>query len=304
MHPTWRFLDLLKDYSNVLVALATLVYVVLTYQMLKALHRGSTRELRLRHLQDIKEKAVQPLHEWIKSRAVPALKGESNLQANFLIVSSTPIRRENVGLGEPAYDYKRGLAVNLHPSDAKTEHLYFHAKEIHFPKELDAAEHLLVEIEKLASDSLSVARNWADEMAKATALPRVSGTNCPTDCADSDFLAALCLKSLIAGREPDLRVSNPALDALEISDYAGTVVARGLTKDIQAWYSNAKKIATDGWQTSGLSERFQDVRREAIVVSEYVGRLELTYDLRGDCEYIGGRNPGRIKRLWQRLMRP
>jgi len=43
MHMFWRFLGLLKDYSNVLVALATLVYVVLTYRILRALRRESTR---------------------------------------------------------------------------------------------------------------------------------------------------------------------------------------------------------------------------------------------------------------------
>ena len=61
VHQFSGFLDLLNRYSNILVALATLVYVVLTYRMLRALRRESTRELRLRHLQDIKEKVVQPL---------------------------------------------------------------------------------------------------------------------------------------------------------------------------------------------------------------------------------------------------
>jgi hypothetical protein len=299
VHQFSGFLDLLNRYSNILVALATLVYVVLTYRMLRALRRESTRELRLRHLQDIKEKVVQPLHDWINQSAVPALRGG----ANFLVVTSRPFQRQNVALGEPAYDCKLGLEVSLHPRDAIGGHLFWHTKQSHFPKELDAAEHLLEEIEKLTSDSLSVARQWADEMAKATPLLRGSGTVGTNECADSDFLATVCLTSLIANREPDLRVQVLVHGALEISDSGGRPVARGATDTVRAWYSSAKKIAAEGWQASGLGERVQDLLRETILVSELVSRLNLTYDLRGDCEYIGGRNPGRIKRLWRRLMR-
>jgi hypothetical protein len=138
----WNFLDLLKNYANVLVALATLVYVALTYRMLGALRRESTRELRLRHLEDIKSQVVKPMLNWFDSQAIPALKGETS----FVVVTATPTQRENVELGESPYDFKRELAVNVKPSDAKKGHLFYHAKEIHYQKELNEAEILLLNL--------------------------------------------------------------------------------------------------------------------------------------------------------------
>ncbi len=299
-HPLWSFLEWLKDYANVLVALATLVYVVLTYRMLKALRRESTRELRLRHLEDIKSQVVKPIHKWIESRAIPVLKGQGDL----LGVGSTPIQRQNVELGEPAFEYRRELVLQISPQDLKRSHLFFHAKEMHFSKELARAENFLGDFEKLLSDCLTITKSWADAIAKATPLSRVSGTSGPQEGADPDFFAALYLKSLAGGREPEVRVNIPAPGGMEIFDnYSGTLIARGPTEVIRSLHHNAKKVANDGWQKSGLGQRFQDLLRVASVVSNYVGRLELTYDLKGDCEYVGGRNPGRINRLWNRSAR-
>jgi hypothetical protein len=228
-----------------------------------------------------------------------------NGQGELLGVSSTPIQRQNVELGEPAFDYRRELVLQISPRDLKKSHLFFHAKEIHFPKELTAAENFLRDFEKLMSDCLTAATSWADEIAKATPLPRISGTSGPQEGADSDFFAALYLKCLAGARDPELRVSIPAPGGMEIFDnYSGTLIARSPTEVIRSLHSNAKKVASDAWQTSGLGKRFQDLLKAATVVSNYVGRLELTYDLKGDCEYIGGRNPGRIKRFWQRFARP
>lgn len=297
-HWFWSFLEWLKDYANVMVALATLLYVALTYRMLKALRRESTRELRLRHLQDIKSQVVQPIHEWIERRAIPVLKGQGDL----LGVGSTPIQRQNVELGEPPFEYRRELVLQISPRDLRRSHLFFHSKEIHFPNELTAAERFLGDFEKLMSDCLTVARSWADEIASRTPLSRLSGTSGAQEVADSDFFAALYVKSLAGCREPELRVNTPAPGGMEIFDnYSGTLIARGPTEVIRPLYSNAKKLANDEWKKSGLGGRFQDLLKKAILVSDYVGRLKLTYDLKGDCEYVGGRNPGRIKRSWHRL---
>lgn len=295
-HWLLSFLHWLKDYANVLVALATLMYVVLTYRMLRALRRQSTRELRLRHLEDIKSQVVEPMLQWIESKAIPVLKGEQNL----VFVTSAPIQREKVALGEPVFDFRRELAVQINPGDARRGHLFVHARDIHFRKELSAAEFLIAELDGFLSDCLALAKNWADEMASATTLVR--GPASTQEFADSDYFAALSLKCLAGQVSPQLRVNVPAPGGLEIFDsYTSTQIARGPTEVTRSWHENAWKVAREGWQGSGFARRLKELLTEAALVGELVSRLRLTYDLKGDCEYIGGRDPGRVKRLWQRL---
>jgi len=78
---------------------------------------------------------------------------------NAFFVTSRPIQQQNVPLGQPAYFFKGELAVQINPPDAIKGDLSFHAKEVHFQKELSAAQGIVAVLDEFLSDCLAAAGN-------------------------------------------------------------------------------------------------------------------------------------------------
>ena len=287
----------LNEYASLLAATGTFVYVFLTFQMLRALKRESTREHRLRHLEDIKRQVAQPTREWLKSVVIPMLTGNtpSVLPKNVLKPKS------HVTLGEPGYEIGRELASEFIAVETTSSQLFLHAKEEHFPGELSALARLVDQLTYLFEDCLSFVKSCADKMANNTPLPRVPTSPVSGEFADSDFLAAICFSDLLGRRVPEFRVNIPAVGGMEVSTNTGRMLARGPSDSVRAWSVKGVELIVEEWRKGGLPKRVAESHVLAIAVSTYLARLELTYDLIGNCKFVGGRGPGLASRVRRRL---
>jgi len=280
-----HFLHWLRDWSNLLVALATFLYVLLTWRMLRALRHESTREHRLRHLQDIKDQVAQPIGSWVDSTLITALRG-----GLFLVSPDrVPKQAKDNGTGEPitVHSYELVRCLALYQSGLSL--LFLHAQQEHFPAELRLVGKLVSDTKGFLNDCLTFAKACAETTATATALPRLSSAAAAGgESADSDFMIALSLQRLLAGKEPGLFEQALPDGTIRLETNGGAQVGRGQRDLIRSWKDKALQTVREEWARSSLGTRVSELLAEALLVSTIMKKLELTYDLRGDCEYVGG----------------
>jgi len=284
-----HLLHWLRDWSNLFVALATFLYVLLTRSMLKALRHESTREHRLRHLQDIKEQVVGPTKDWVDTSLIPALRG-----ALPLVSTGRVLRQANDGRdGEPieVRSYELVRWCRLYDPNSL---LFLHAQQEHFTAELRVVGTLVSDVKTFLDDCLTFAKACAEITAKHTVLPRLpSAAAGQGGFADSDFMIAVSLQGLLAGRDPELFEQVLPDGTIRLETDAGSQVARGEKGVVDSWKGRALQTVREEWARSSLGKIVRRLLVEAVLVSTLMKKLELTCDLRGDCEYVG-REPRRV----------
>jgi hypothetical protein len=288
-----RWLCTLNHYATLISAGATVVYVTLTYTMLRVLRRESMRDQRLRHLADIKRKVITPIKQWLDNVVVPGLTGQS------LMVSVREVQRPRtyIRLGEPNMQTFRELGCDLRAPEAIKNPLFLHAKDEHFPDELELVQVSMAKLEPLLSGLRQFANECADEIAEATSLqrnyPAAAGS---AEFANSDFLTALYMKHFLARNEPSFEESPKAADGMELTvDSGATVVARGASGDVRSWQGSAQGLLFERWQKSDLGKLALEAIDQALHASAKLNELQFTYELKGDCRYLGAPGPSRIK---------
>jgi hypothetical protein len=289
-----RFLHWLNEYANAFLALLTFVYVALTYRMLKALRRESTREHRLRHLEDIKAKVARPLREWLTSSAIPVLEGKIPPVFPGVI----RVKRPNAQLGEHTHEDRLEM-VSHSTNIERGGHLFKHTQDNHFPTQFNAVEYFISDFQGLLNDFLEQTEIWASAAARATTLPRVTNPSPPPgEFADSDYIAALYLRYLISGNAPELKLTHPVPDATAVKEPgSGRPIAQAETRKVRSWLEASREIVERGWKENDFAARTRNALTTALLVREYLARLELTYDLGSDCEYVGGQRAWNFGKL-------
>jgi hypothetical protein len=301
---TWAafggILEVLNRYASLLLVVITATYVWLTWKNLKALQRASLRDRELRHLDDIKRYVVQPAIKWLESEAVHKLQGGI---FPLILVKTTPVPRTRPALGEPDYDWARQLNHTLEDPPVISGQLFSHVKQIHFAGQLHEFEAFVGTLRQAASDCAEFGRDCAGKIAASTALQRAAVTESVGEAADSDTLVEVCLRDIMAGRpRPQIGMQVPAAGALQVDDiYSRRLLGRGLTGPTNAWVEGGVALIRDRWAKSGLPERIEHLLETACAVHRTFEGIEFTFALPGDCEYIGGRSPGVLKRVWGRL---
>jgi hypothetical protein len=295
-----RWLCTLNNYATLISAGATILYVALTYIMLRVLMRESMRDQRLRHLADIKRKVVTPIKQWLDNVVVPGLRGQSQLVS----VGEVLTPRTYIRLGEPNTQTIRKLGCDLPVPDAIKNPLFLHAKDEHFPDEFELVQACTPKLESLLSGLRQFANECADKIAAATYLqrnrPAAAGT---ADFADSDFLTALYIQHLLAGDLPSFEDSTTA-DRMELTVASGaTIVARGESAAVRSWHDSAKGLLFGRWEESGLGRLALEAVDLARLASTKLNEIQLTYELEGGCRYLGVSGPNRIKAAWRTLRR-
>jgi len=285
-----RILEALNRYANLLLVFITATYVWLTWRTLKALQRSSQRERELKHLEDIKQHVVRPLIQWLDQEAEFKLKGNSPV----LQVKTCAVPKANVAIGEWAWDYLRQLDHTLTDSWAFSSDLYSHARGVHFPEQMANFEAFLGELRQLGSDFVVFTRECADKIAASTSLRRAAVVDSLPEGADSDSLVEVCLRDLIMGRPvPQLGYQAPAAEALQLNDaLIARPLGRGPTERVKDWVEGGVALIQEGWAKRSLGGRIGRLLAVAADVHQALERLEFTYGLPQDCEYIGGKAPG------------
>ncbi|HWH61210.1 MAG TPA: hypothetical protein VN682_26540 [Terriglobales bacterium] len=267
------------------LALATnVIYVALTFVMLRSIRRDALREHRLRHLDDIKTHVVQPLLSWIGSFAIPPLNG----RALPIAPRDTPIPKPNAPLGDLTVHYRRHLEGARDAKTGMDAGLFKHAKEHHFEFELKSFEEFDRRLSELLFEMAAAGRECADTIAAMTNLRRASAV-VSTEYVDSDYFVAACFKDLLAGVRPQVsRMVLPDESVQLFHSHSGNF-AHGPQRDIEQWWTDADKLVAGFWHKTGFAERARQLITEARIIDERIRSIEFTYNLGNDCEYITGR---------------
>ncbi len=282
-----QFLDWLNRYASLLLVLVTASYVWLTWRNLKALQRVSLRERELRHLEDMKQYVVRPLIEWIDSEAIQKLTGRSPL----IQVKTVAVPKPTAPLGEWSYDYPRRLDSALEEPKGISSALFLHTREVHFYTQLSEFEAFLRTVRQVVSDLVGLARNCADRSASSTSLQRTLANDRVTEAADSDSLVEICLRDILLGHpKPQMGFQPRDAGGLEVRDgYSGQIVGKGPEKVVRPWAESGVARVQDEWARSGLRGKMEALLNDAADVHRTLEAVEFTYNLKGDCEYVGGR---------------
>jgi hypothetical protein len=294
--------DILNKYANLLLASFTLIYVWLTYQMLKSLRHESLRDVRIRHLQDIKSDVAEPILAWFDNRVLPMLHGD----LPFISVTYVKIIRPTAQLDEPQYDSELCL-TRLPLGFPNMGHLFSHAERTHFGWMLRAVDDFKTQMGKLSEEYLKLANVCDEGISKRSLLPKLVGIAHPEEFADNCYCIEESLKCLLRGEWPEFRfegpVPFPAGRLLMRAPSDNRVVAIGSRENVERWAELSRQEIEKRWNISDLETKTENLLASARLVREVVSRIVLTYDLRGDCEYIGGRSAGPLAKLWHRFFR-
>ena len=261
-----------------------IVYVGLTFMMLRATRRDSLREHRLRHLDDIKELVARPLIMWLDDTAIPAVDGRQHP----IIVKDTPVHRSDAELGDIRVEYRRHLEPRWHAPPEMHGRLFKHARDIHFSGPLKAFEEFENRQRQFLAELAALGRQCADAIAAMTTLTRRSG-NSGLNTADADNFVAGCFKDLLCELRPQVIRYDPSDQIFQIQHgYTGTL-ASGPRADVEDWWKKADAEVVDRWAQTDMLRRARQLTAEAHAIREHLRELEYTYDLGHDCEYITGR---------------
>jgi hypothetical protein len=267
-----------------LALVINVVYVALTFMMLRATKRDSLREHRLRHLEDIKQLVARPLIDWLEDTSIPAVDGRQ-LPIN---VRDTPIPRSNAELGDVRVDYRRHLEPTWHTPPEMQGRLFKHARDVHFPMPLKAFEEFENRQKQFLAEMAALGRECANAIARMTKLTRRSG-NAGPNTADADNFVAGCFKDFLCELRPQTTRYEPSDQVFQIQHgYTGTL-ASGPRVEIEDWWKRADAEVVDRWAKTDMFRRARQLVAEAQVVREHLRELEYTYDLGKDCEYVGAK---------------
>ncbi len=290
--------DTLNRYANLLLACLTLIYVWLTYQMLKSLKHESLREFRIRHLQDIKSDVMEPLLAWFDDRVLPMLGGKLPFVSTIYVKTVRP----GAKTGEPQSNFVLQLGRSS-VDFPKMSHLFSHAKRTHFRSPLKAVDVFESELDTLWQEYLELATQCSQELSKVTSLPNRIGDAYPREYAENLCLIALCLPYLTRGEWPELRFEGArpftSGELLVRAPSDSQVVAVGSRENVEKWVEASRQRIEKRWNISDLETKTKRLLAEAERVREAVSRIGLTYDLHGDCRYLGGQSAGLLAKLWQ-----
>jgi|GEM_PF-5104997 len=295
-----HIVELLNQYANLLLVFITTAYVVLTGVSLYAVRRASFRERAARHLDDIKRDALQPAIESLKA-AVATLKGNSLL----IQVKTFAKPKPQILLDGETCDYVRKLDLAFDGSEVNllrlqtiaNSVLFSHAQQLHFPKPLREFTLFADDIQRLASDFAILSADCADRIAKSTDLPRNSEHDNLPEFADSDTLVEVCVRDRLLDW-PTSRIGMRELagGGLEVYDaFVHRVLGRGLHEPARNWVEGGVALFREQLAKSDLQKRIGLLVQTADSLQRALQGLELTYDLPGDCQYIGGPKGTRLR---------
>lgn len=291
----------LNNYANLILAFFTLVYVWLTYQMLSSLRHQSLRDNRIRHLQDIKSEVAEPILAWFEKVALPMLSGD----LPFVSTMHVKTVRPSTKFGESQHSFE--LRVVRSPVEfPKMGHLFFHAELTHFGLQLSSVDDFKTDFEELSQEYLSLADVCVNEIAKTAPLPRLLAVaHNSEEFADNCHIVAQSLTCLVRREWPELRreenLLSPPGGMLLRAQSSNSVIAIGSREHVEKWAEVSRQIIEKRWNISDLESKTRKLLSRARLVRELVSRIPLTYDLHGDCEYVGGRQAGPLTRLWRLL---
>lgn len=272
-------LHALSEYSNLLLVILTIVYVLVTWKTLAALKQASLREREAHHLSDIKENVVAPLVRWLDEVRAKLTGGRSII--SVFEVSSPKIAPQ---LGEDPYERKREVRGSPVEFFGLSEALFSDAKNNHFTHELSEFEHLRDRFRQFASDCATFAK---ERIAEVTSTTKNPGGHIATN---PDLLIIECICSQMQNlRIPALDFRQTAPGGREVYGYIDRTnhIARGDVQEVDPWLNRSIELVRNRWISDGLAETAAELLAMICEVQEMLDRIMFTHSLVHDCAFVG-----------------
>jgi hypothetical protein len=311
-----RVLSFLNEYANLLLVLVTTIYAWLTWRSLRALRESTLRDREARHLDNIKEKVIQPIVSWITLTALDRFTG--NQSPELLRVSNGPDGSRAVShtVDNPFVGRQR-LAVSGDPDVVDpigswdstergrvSEFLYEHTKRDHFRSELREFARFLENVRKLTGAVVSFANESTEKIA-ALDVPIARNSDDEKglpEWINPHLLAAVCIESLLLGRpHPRAEIRDfpaPAGFHLLVDARNTSIAKANHPNTLKLWSDLAFEKVRNRWEDLKFPESVRKLSTDGIAVRQNIGQLMFTQALTVDCELVSG------KSHWWRKFRP
>lgn len=274
------FLHALNEYSNLLLVLVTVAYVIVTWWTLRALKRTSLREREAKHLEDVKATVAEPLTRQI-DELVRLLQG----QRPIISVFETSRPAQNPQLGANPFEYSRCIREFRPEAFGLSEILYSDAKRNHFGEQLRHFEEFRDNFRTFAADCASFAAKMATE---AAAESRAADGHI---AVNAEMLIIECVSSLMQGLSiPHLDYRQTAPGGREVYGFQDRTnyIARGDQGVVDPWLQTSVEAIRQSWHDEGLSARAAELIRMESSARDGVEAIKFTHALSRDCAFIGG----------------
>ncbi|MGH9708298.1 MAG: hypothetical protein ACRD5R_16205 [Candidatus Acidiferrales bacterium] len=275
-YPAW--LEAFNHYSNLLLVVVTLAYVVLTWRSNRALRESQSRVARSHHLEDIKANVVTPLLNWLEE----AISCLSAIGTRYLTDVQPISDSHNISIG-----------YRLCPRRIQVENLSGEllddASEHHFPEELSQYKAFQQVLENLFDDIYEFSNECCEEIRRFVALPHLTSINRNGKFESIEELVHACLLPILAGVEPffNLRGASPdAEKAVFIHTYPAAIAADS-EENIKRWLPEAIQLIKDQWKAKKFPRRIADMKEDAASLRGAVQSVGFMQEIPGNCKYIG-----------------
>ena len=308
-----QFANLLLVIANLLLVIITTVYVWLTWHSLKALREGSLREREALHLQEIKDRAIQPIVSWIRETVVGRLTGASPaLLGVWGGYDGTPPKFSHT-IDDP-FVARRRLNV---PSDLQaldplaswtgtengrvSQFLFDHTKEAHFRVELREFDRPLTEIRQLAGTFILVANECAKDVVSPE-IPQARSSadqNSMPEWTNPHLLTTSCMEALLPRENrPRTMPLRPGTESYLLTTMGNEPIAKATEAEkLKHWSELGFEKVRRRWEGNNVSEKVATLLKDAESVSQRVEKLLFTHSLGVDCELVSGSESGWLRHL-------
>jgi len=310
-------LDYLNRYANLLVAFVTLllvvanvVYIFLTWRTLKALERANRKDLELEHLAEIKQTVAEPLLAWL-GEVVASLKGRPGFTHGLLWVGTEPLPKRSSRIDEWPYEYEQKIkpaptlwepgATEIVGSGSPAGGIlgipiFFDAERRHFPDQLSQFHSFLTEWRAFLSDAVELATDCAKSLQGRIGLPHLPPQGAPEEFANADQLVASCLRQILAGAPPYFVFRNvpPGVIAVHDTSNSSQPIAQSRQGNVlRSWTEEGSRYVEEQWKERGIAGRVAHLLAHSEDIRNAINYIRLIHFLPGDCQYVSGRGPRR-----------
>ena len=271
------FLEALNHYSNLLLVIVTVVYVVLSWKNLRAFQRSVQIERESKHLDEIKAVVASPILNWINEVEAP-LKG---VGSRCLVSVQT---QDGTDTPSPFQ-----ITVTSIPIQGLSEQLYADAMTKHFPDQLKEYDSFRRIVDQLMNDVALLGRECCEELWKTTRLPPPKVNDRSGNFVDFERLVQGCLRFAVCGLKPvyyfqDSMVSGSRTARVQNVQEA---VATGSEENMKDWLPEAIEFVESRWRQSKMSDRITRTLQDAESLRGRIRDIGFMQLLPGTCKYVG-----------------
>ncbi len=257
-----------------------------------------------RHLEEMKDGVIRPIRSWIDLTVSERFTGKTPRLLTVVNGYGGKPRQVSHTVDDP-FNARRRLATCADPdapdplttwvstdSERISEFLYSHAKQEHFPTELEEFHCLLEDVRLLTGALITLANVCAGDIATIEISPAVRSEdeNLMGEWANPHLFTVECIQSFLQGKSDPVFRLEPFGSSCGLKGQDNEFVAKAAQADkLRRWHHLAYEQVAAQWKGTDLSQRVANLLRTSEGVRRTMDKLLFTHSLPGNCDLVGSR---------------